>query len=290
MAAASPRGASPRMGRPGWSASAGTRSRARSFFGSNQMASASSGGPSPPSCDGGVVLARHHVGVRDHHPVPREPAAALHPEPAGGAQQLHHAGSRTATSGSRAIALGRSTPGSDPRSAGTGRIARARGSRPTAAGGRSARRGSPSAGSARAGRARQGSGGPPPRRSRPGRGPAPPPEPPRRSRRARPGAGRAGRAAEAEHLERRRQDAADQQRAQQREHRGVGELEPSSSSGGPRREPITAPPANPASEGRRRSALQEAPHGHQGREGDNDPIEGVTRRRWSVAPGSSSLG
>ena len=91
--------------------------------------------------DGRVVLARDHVGVRDHDAVPRDPAAALHPEAAGGAEHLHHAVGGRADLGI-AGDLARWAPPRPARGrrwSGTGRSGRApSGSGRTAAGSRSA--------------------------------------------------------------------------------------------------------------------------------------------------------
>jgi hypothetical protein len=50
--------------------------------------------PAPADLDGGVVLAGHHVGVGDDHAVAGDPAAALHAQPARGAEDLDHAAAR----------------------------------------------------------------------------------------------------------------------------------------------------------------------------------------------------
>ena len=153
-----PRGASARSRSAGSPARSGTRSRARSLRRVEPDRLGVLPGALAAQLDGGVVLPGHHVGVRDHQAVAGEPAAPLHAEPAGGAQHLHHAARRRArTSGSRAIReSGRPTPGSGPWICGNG-------SKRASAFSMPARRrqvlvqlgrGSPSAGSARAARAR----------------------------------------------------------------------------------------------------------------------------------------
>ena len=55
-----------------------------------------------------------------------------------------------------------------------------------------------------------------------------------------------------------------------------GELEPSSSTVGPSREPRIAPPAKPASESAPTIRPWAYPRRHQDRAGDDDPVERVT--------------
>ena len=149
----------------------------RRCLGSNQIGCASMCGPWPPELHGGVVLARHHVGVRDHHARcrPIQPLPS-HPEAAGGARAPSPRCAPAArTCGSRAIlAFG----GADVRRRAVDlrerveareRVEDRPRRRQRAC---SARAGSPSAGSACAARARPASGAPPRRRSRRARAPA----------------------------------------------------------------------------------------------------------------------
>ena len=172
MAADSAGDAFCRMRSTGAPDSPSARSSARSLRGSNQIAGRPEVRPLAAELHRGVVLARHHVGVRDHHAVRRQPAAALHAEPASRAQDLHHAAARPRrTSGSRAIAaLGGPTSAVGPVDLRERVEARERvdASRPTAAGARSARRGSLERWiGSRSSRAPPASEGPRPRRPRP---------------------------------------------------------------------------------------------------------------------------
>ena len=131
-----------------------------------------------PQLDGGVVLARHHVRVGDHHAVAGDPARALHAEPARRAQHPHHAAARRAHLGvARDGRVRAPTPrGRAVDAWGTGRTAPARwSSGPDGGSAAFSSGGSPSAGSARAARVRRACGAPPRPRSRPVRAPGTPP-------------------------------------------------------------------------------------------------------------------
>ena len=77
---------------------------------------------SPSDLHRRVVLAGHHVGVGHHQPVARHPAAALHAEPAGRAQHADHAARGRRAPGGRRRSPGRAraTSGWGPRMPGNG--------------------------------------------------------------------------------------------------------------------------------------------------------------------------